>query len=417
MSRYLISAVEQALWSLLNFGVNLLLIRFVAPEQYGAFVFWAAVGFMLSSLQNALTVCHLQVLPPGDGTAPERLAVERLMHGVNLVFLLATGAIVLAGALAWRAGGNPYGAPAAALFVPAYLLQQYVRALVFSRGKADQALVQTACVFALSVALLSATVARSGHVGADAILLALGAAYGLVGVVGMVRASRGQHRWWASGRDLVAYGDYARQSGWVFLGVSSTELLTRFYVFVAAGAFGPATLAALTAAQQLLRPIPLLASSWSMVARADLARLRDAGDWRRFVGMVLVALAGGSVIAGAWTLIIHEAWPLVATHLFGGKYLDAAWMVPLWGLASTLGFGQAVVSAAIQSLRAFKALALANTAASLVAAAAILAMIQGLGAAGAIIGTAAGQALELVVMAAILAGTVAARKRSGSVAP
>ena len=37
MKRYLTSAVEQGLSSILNLGVNLLLIRLTAPEQYGTF--------------------------------------------------------------------------------------------------------------------------------------------------------------------------------------------------------------------------------------------------------------------------------------------------------------------------------------------------------------------------------------------
>lgn len=404
MSRYLLSALEQALWSLLNFGVNLLLIRFVAPEQYGAFVFWASCGFVLSSLQNALTVCHLQVLAPGKGDDPARLPVERLMAGVNLLFLLVVGGASLAGALVWRAQGSPYGALAAALFVPAYLLQQYVRALTFSRGRAGLAAAQTAVVFLLVAALLGEALLLRAALDANTILLRLGAAYAACGVVGAIWAGRGQGGL-PGARELATYGAYARQSGWVFLGVSSTELLTRFYVFVVAGWFGAAALAALSATQQLLRPVPLLASSWTMVARNDLARWRDESRWRAFMAAVGIASAGGAVVAAAWTAIIWAAWPLVTTHLFAGKYGQDGWMVVLWGVGAAIAFGQTVVSAALQVLRAFKALALANAAASLVAAAAILAILRGMGPGGAIVGTALGQLLELVVMTAILAGT------------
>jgi hypothetical protein len=36
--------IEQGLWSLLNLGVNLMLIRLTAPEQYGAFALWLTMG-------------------------------------------------------------------------------------------------------------------------------------------------------------------------------------------------------------------------------------------------------------------------------------------------------------------------------------------------------------------------------------
>jgi O-antigen/teichoic acid export membrane protein len=416
MSRYLISALEQALWSVLNFGVNLLLIRFVPPDQYGAFVFWASCGFVLSSVQNALTVCHLQVLPPGDGRSPERLPVERLMHAVNLVFLLTVGLGCLVGALAYLRAGSPYGALASAVFVPAYLLQQYIRALAFSRGRVGVAATQTGLVFLLVVALLGGAMALHQALNADRVMLCIGAAYAVVGVAGALWATAGQGRLADLG-ELATYGAYARQSGWIFLGVSSTELLTRFYVFVVAGWYGPAALASLSATQQLLRPIPLLASSWAMVARADLARRREAGDWGGFARIVLLALAGGVVVAGVWTFGIVEAWPLVAAHLFGGKYGDDSWMVLLWGASAALGFGQVVVSAALQSLKAFKALALANAAASVAAAGMVLLMMRALGYGGAIVGTGAGQLLELAVMAATLAATVAARKAPGPARP
>jgi hypothetical protein len=68
----------------------------------------------------------------------------------------------------------------------------------------------------------------------------------------------------------------------------------------------------------------------------------------------------------------------------------------------------------LQVLREFKALALANTAASLVAAGAILLIVRSTGAGGAILGTVAGQALELVVMIAILAAAVAARRKASA---
>jgi O-antigen/teichoic acid export membrane protein len=416
MSRYLISALEQAIWSLLNFGVNLLLIRFVAPDQYGAFVFWASCGFVLSSVQNALTICHLQVLPPGDGRDPARLSVERLMYSVNLSFLAVVALGVFAGALAYHRSGNPYGVIAATLFVPAYLLQQYIRALAFSRGRPGMAAAQTGLVFVLVAALLGEALLAHDALNASAILLRLGAAYAICGVAGAVWAVRGQGRL-PGPRELAAYGDYAKQSGWIFLGVSSTELLTRFYVFVVAGWYGAAVLASLSATQQLLRPIPLLASSWGMVARTDLVRRRDRGEWGAFTRLVGLALIGGLVVAALWTGVLFEAWPLITTHLFGGKYQADGWMVLLWGLSAALAFGQAVLSAALQSLRVFKPLALANTAASLVAVAAILMSMRGMGYGGAIIGTAAGQFLELVVMGAILVAAVRARKASGPAAP
>lgn len=401
MSRYLTSAVEQALWSLLNLGVNLLLIRIAAPEQYGAFAFWANAAFVVSSLQNALTMTHMLVLPPGDRMSPERLPVERLMHAVTVVFLAVMAAVVLAIALAMRAAGNVFGAPAAALFVPAFLLQQYFRSLAFSRGQPRTALFQTMGVLTLAVSFVGAGALTSRELSGNEILILLGLAYGAVGLGGGWFATRGQgvRLTWT---ELARFRAYLAESGWLFLGVTTTELLTRFYAFAVAGWFGAAALASLSATQLLLRPVPLLATSWSMVARGDLARRRDDGDWRGFNWMIVVALAAGCVVAVVWSGAIHLGWSLISTWLFKGKYAEDGWMVMLWGLSASLSLAQMVISVPLQILRAFKALAIANTIASVIAAGAILGAMKLYGYGGAIGGTAVGQVVEVGLMAAML---------------
>ncbi len=413
MSRYLISAIEQALWSILNLGVNLLLIRLAAPVEYGAFAFWANVGFVLTSIQNALTVCHLQVLAPGDPLDAPRLEVERIMHGVTIAYIAVVALVAVGAVSLLRGAGSALGTPAAALFLPGFVLQQYIRALAFTRDRPRVAAMQTTMVLVSALMLLGVALLAKAMT-AERILLSLGLAYAGVGIVGAVAATRRQ---WAGmdWRDLRRFGDYVRQSAWVFLGVTSTELLTRFYAFVVAGWYGPIALASLAATQQLLRPIPLLASSWSLVARTDLARRREAGDWGGIARITTLTAIGGVVIAAAWALLIFAGWSLISRYLFGGKYASDGWMVLLWGLAAAIGFGQVVVSAALQALRAFKPLALANAAASVVAAGAILAIMQIAGYRGAIMGTAVGQMLELVVMALVL-GTML-RGFAGRAAP
>lgn len=402
MSRYLTSAVEQALWSLLNLGVNLLLIRVAAPDQYGAFSFWANIGFVLASLQNALTVPHIQVLSPGVGTSPARLEVERLMHGVTVVFLALVGLGVLAAALVFRAKGSDYGAPAAALFVPAFLLQQYVRLLAFSRGFPRTALIQTAVVLVLGVALVGGSALLQSKPSADEILIMLALAYGLVGLAGGAMATRGQGvkvSWPA----LKPYRAYAANSGWLFLGVTTTELLARFSAFAVAGALGAAALASLSATQLLLRPLPLLASSWSLVARGDLVRRREVGDLAGFGRILMVAIVPGLVIALSWSFLVSQSWDWICGLMFKGKYAGDGQLVLLWGVASALSLSQVVASTGLQILRAYRDLALANTIAALAAAAGVLLLLRPYGIAGAISGAAIGQGVEVALMAGLLA--------------
>ena len=413
LSRYLTSAVEQALWSLINLGVNLLLIRIAAPDQYGTFAFWANVAFVLASIQNALTLTHMLVLPPGSGLSPDRLPVERIMHAVTIAFLIFTALGVLAVALGLRATGHELGAPAAALFVPAFLLQQYFRTLAYARGIARSALFQTLGVLVASVALVGGGALLLDHISADAMLLLLGSAYGGVGLLGGAMATRGQDLA-VNGNLLAGFRNYLRQSGWLFLGVSTTELLTRFYAFAVAGAFGATALASLSATQIFMRPVPLLATSWSMVARGDLVRRKNTGDWSGFAWMLFVARGVGLAIAALWSGSIYEAWRLISDLMFKGKYAQDAWMVLLWGFSAALSLAQVVISTPLQVLQAFKPLAIANTIASIVGAGAILVAMRLYGFGGAIAGTAIGQIVEVTIMAVMLWHAMARARSAAS---
>ena len=73
-----------------------------------------------------------------------------------------------------------------------------------------------------------------------------------------------------------------------------------------------------------------------------------------------------------------------------------------WSIAVAIQLCQVVLSSGIQAFRAFKPLALANAAASVVAIFAVLAGTHWFGPGGAIAGTAAGGAAELAVMGAVL---------------
>lgn len=401
MSRYLTSIIEQALWSLLNLGVTLLLAKLAAPAEFGTFIFWSSTAYVLSSVQNALTLCHLQVLPPAPGTDPARREVERLMLLVTFVFLGLVTAGVLVLAFVLGKVGTGFGTAAAAVFVPAYLLQQYVRFVCFSRGEAITATVQTGAVLVLAASLLGLGYLLFKPLDASEILALLGAAYGLVGVGGLIRAFRGlagSPDW----RALLGYGAYVKQSGWIFLGVTSSELLARFYVFAIGGAYGNAILALLSFSQTFLRPIPLLALAWSMVGRNDLVRRREAGDWAGFARMLMLTGLGGIVVAAVWSGIVFAGWPLITERLFDGRYLEAQALVLIWGVAAAMGFFQTVLSTGLQTLKAFKVLALANAGASLAAAGAILLAMQTMGHAGAVVGTAIGQGLEALAMGVAL---------------
>ena len=313
--RYAVSLAEQGFASILNLLLSLWLIRRAGAAEFGVFVLWNNIALIMSSVQNAATVCHLQALAPGADHRAARAAPERLLLAVNTLLLVVCG---LAVAAAWGIVGGSSLVPMAAIaFTPAFLLYQYARALAFTRGAVAWAAGTTLCVLVGSTVLFAATWQAGIIPRAGVTLGLLATAYGLAGAVSLARLTPGL-RLSLPWRDLRAYGSYVRDSLWVLLGVGSTEVIARFYAFIVTAWFGPAALGTLSAAQVLLRPAILAVNAWGWVARADMAARRQDADWTGFVRSLLRGVAGVLLISLPWGFCVWWFWPLVSRWLLCG---------------------------------------------------------------------------------------------------
>lgn len=409
MNRYFLSMADQGMASILMLGLNIVLARYTPPDQFGAFVFWSNVGLILCSLQNALAVCHIAILPPGPGRGQDRRDTEALMLHVALVYQLAAALAGGAVALALAVSASSLGLLSAVLFLPGFLLQQYLRALAFSRGSASAAAINTATVFFFSLIIVLVLLVLKVHIDADRILLVVAAGYWLSCLVGWWQLRPELPAFFSFGR-LLDYKKFARDSRWVFVGVTSTELLVRFYSFVVTAWFGPAALAVLSASQMPLRPLPLLANGWSSIGRADLSSLRENRDWRRYGSHLAFASIAIVAISIPYGLTVYFGWPLISHYVFAGKYADGASLSLLWGISSALTALEIVGGIGLQVIRAFKQLAIATAIASAITVIATLVLIGSFGFEASVIGTIIGQLVEIAIMIGLLTHFLSRRR-------
>ncbi len=133
--RFILSLGEQGMGSIVTFGINLWLIRNGEASSYGVYVFWYAVAWVLGTCQGTLTIVHLFALPAGSDRLAERRDPERILLSATTVLLLlaALGVAITNRVLVHI--GSTLAEPAAILFIPAFLLFQYVRAFAFSRQR------------------------------------------------------------------------------------------------------------------------------------------------------------------------------------------------------------------------------------------------------------------------------------------
>ena len=398
--RYFVSLIEQGLGSVLTFGVNLWLIRNGAEASYGVYVFWYAVAWMLGTLQGTLAITHLYKLPAARDGLAARAPAERFLLTVMLTLCVLAALAVLAGNAALAAHGSSLAEPGAALFIPAFLLFQYVRAFAFSRQRPAAAAVLSATVLAGAALLLGADFALGRAPNAGRVLTLVGLAYAAPALAVLLILLRGL-------RPMLGVAALRRQahilagSGWLLLGAGSGEVTSRLYSFAVVARYGSEALGALAAVQVVIRPAWMLSAAWTSIGFPAMA-----GAWaRRDRGAVLRAMLAGAAVTTiaslSWSLVVLAAWPWISATLYHGRYADPGWLVVLWGANVMLGSIAVALNTAMLSLGEFRRLAVLDLVAAVVVVVALATLLPR-GSPWAIGATLLGQAAQIVLMAALL---------------
>lgn len=362
-----LSIADQAVVSAFNFALNVYLIKCWTPEDFGVFTIVSAASLFAAMLQNALINTPLAIHLPVARDAREGALLCRTFAAANLLLGLLVLASSLAGFSFFLGAAQLPLILCACLYIGSQLLREYFRGLLAVRGRLGELLLADAIFIVLAATSL---VALHLHGIAEGkaiylVLLVLGAA----GILGMIRQMALEE--WPALRSLpdemrMVFKRQIHEIRWSLLGAVTTDVLNRGYVYVAAAAFGPATVAQLQAARIFFGPLGLVTLAWSRVARPQLAALIGCGDTLRFnavLSRALWAFAAFNVLLllGLWTV-----WPYLSATLFGSKYQGLGVLVAGWGVANLVIQMRSCLGIGVQAVRRFRPLTLATIGGALV---------------------------------------------------
>lgn len=287
---------DQALSSLTNFALGIVVARTVAPVEFGAFALAFAVFVMSLNGSRAMTSLPLTIRHSGDSVESLRSATAAAAGTAA-----AIGALAGLGCLAVAAiAGGPLGAAflGLGLTLPGLLLQDVWRFAFFARGSGRDAFVNDgiwALLLLPGLALASAT----GHGSVLEAILVWGASASVAAVVGIVQsgvrpAPLQAARWLRGHRDLVP-----RYVG-EFLTSTGGDLVQPAGITAVAGL---QAVGALRAGELLLGPFNIVFQGLQLVAIPEGVRLL-----RRSASRLGVAAIGLSLVLGlaslAWAVIL-----------------------------------------------------------------------------------------------------------------
>ena len=392
---------EQGFGSLLNFGLNLWMIRNGAVAAYGTYVFWMSVAFVTGVAQGTLVLAHLSRLPSAKDQPEARRDPERFMLTFSIgLFVLLTSAVAVVD-FALARSGSELATPAGVVFVLGFLVFQYARTYAFSRQHPALAAALTGGILVAAVLGLGVDFELGHKPDATRVLLITGLAFALVSLAALCWLTSGLGLMWRWS-DLRRQASVMRGSGWLMLGAGSNEVTGRLYSFVTVGRFGTEALAVMSAVQVVIRPAWLLSSAWSSIGFPDMA-----GRWaRQDRGGVVRVMAFGAGITAlgslVWSVIVVEAWPWIAAVIYHGRYEEVGPLTYLWGANVVLGSFCVAANTAMLAVGEFRRLALVDLAGAVITVAALLVIVPLFSYPWAIVATILGQAMQLLLMGLVL---------------
>ncbi|MHA1565520.1 MAG: lipopolysaccharide biosynthesis protein [Alphaproteobacteria bacterium] len=396
VQKYLLTFCNQGLLSLLNFALNIVLVRAWVPADYGIFALTIVVALTFEVLQNALINAPLSVHVPALNRHAPRAVMEIMLSTISAMLAVVAffGGLGL-GLLVFSEAQYPlltaFGVGA---FMGTQLLRVYGRAYLFAQLRpsmvaiSDLTYVAVGATMVVSIWLMPDAVVPGTIFGilAGANLVALFFSFTVAGVKMRLTA-----RW----RVLRRYRESWKDSRWALAGVITTSVQSRAHVLVVTMAFGEAVFAALAAGAILFGPIRLVLQAWGMITRPFLARAVSRNDIEEIVMTNRISLA--AVMAGyaVFISLLYVFWDIAEAQLYAGKYEDMEVIVVLWAIVTLLFAGRALLAVPLQAMRQFKRLAYATALGAVVSLASVIVLTFTLGFQYSIAGVGMGEAVSL----------------------
>lgn len=350
------SVIDQVVLSGGNFALSAVLIRLWAPAEFGLFTLLLSFGLLATGLQNALVSGPLSVLRPEENTA-DFLPFHRTLLIVNSAYIVV--ATVVAAGLVATFLPAPATLAAFAAFVFATLWREYARSVYFAELRVTRVLFIDVCYVLIGLIFLVEIYRRAPDMPLPPLFLALTVAAGTPAAL-VLLLDRKLDFLLPLSEVARRYRAIFRQSGWSLIGVVTTELHSRGYIYLVSAVAGNAALGALQAARLIFQPMVLLATAWGRTARVMLAKLLKSQQRRAalsFVGKSIALLLFGWL---CFCTLIWLAWPMIDRALFQPDYPDIAGIVALWAIAALWVLIRNAFSIYLQAMVAFRYLAFAT---------------------------------------------------------
>lgn len=340
------AVLDQALFGLSNFGLNVMLARLLSPSDYGAFAAAFSVFLVLSVGHTAVVLQPLLVFGNSTYAARQQGYIRALLHGHWIVAAIGSAMLlVVAGVSSQVAPGTlPATLFVLALACPFVLLQWLMRRICYMqmtpRRAAEAGLLYCAILFCGASGLWRSGLLRPSSV---LLLMAAGSLLSALYIRTRLRAS-GPGRL-VRLREVAA--DHLRFGRWTASTLAVETLGQNVYILALPLVGGLESAGVLKALLNLEMPLLQAFSALSVLLVAPLVQMRASPRFMRVLstGALLFAAVGL-----AYWLVLGLNGQRALGWLYGSDYAAHAPVLWIVGLLPVIAGASGVVGAGLHAL-------------------------------------------------------------------
>mgnify|MGYP000016899369 FL=1 len=156
------------------------------------------------------------------------------------------------------------------------------------------------------------------------------------------------------------YSSTWKQSRWSLIGVMTTELQNRSYIFIITTFFGLEVLGIIQAGRVFFGPLNLLISGWGRVVRPVLAKLYQNNNIAKFKKIINISYLSFLLVNIAFGFFIFLFWDVINSNLYDNKFDNILQIVIQWGVVNLFLHIRSVSSVGLQATNRFDLLSFAT---------------------------------------------------------
>ena len=353
-----IAALDQGMLSMINLGVQILLIKTVIKSEYGYYSIALSVIMYLMSFQNSVVNTPITVSIAGKTKEAKDKYISAIFSGQIIALIVVGLAGLLIVFILFNIGMSiEKSLIASSLCIGSFgiLNREFLRSYFFAEEEPIKVLKLDFYYGVIYAGLILITYLLIG-INVPLIIFFMGLASGFDSLIINKRLKFNFNLQ----NIKESYLENWQISKWSLIGITVTQLQGYSYLYVIGGLLGSNAVADVSASRLLLLPVGLITNGWGNVIRPYGAKLREQNQLKRFFKNLIFAGISFPILILIVSIVLYFSSGILLKMVFTKDYQTVFDYLFYWAVLSSVGFLRANASYGLQVVKKFKSLALFN---------------------------------------------------------